>query len=148
MAPEQETAPAARETDIKRHIETRDTFGRHLGITILEAREGYAKASMPLDERHRNGVGLAHGGAMFALADIAFAAAANAALGNAMLNVSTAASYIKAGKDGPLTAEAKALSNGRRMAVYEVSVQDAHGTLLSQFQITGYRTDAPMLGNK
>ena len=139
-------ANAAKDIDIKTYIETRDTFGRHLGVTVIEAREGYARASMPLDERHKNGVGLAHGGAVFGLADIAFAAAANASLENAVLNVSTAASYIKAGKVGPLEAEAKVVSNGRRMVVYEVRVTDAQGTLLSRFQITGYRTDAPALG--
>lgn len=134
------------ELDIKTYIETRDTFGRHLGVTITEAREGYAKAVMPFDARHKNGVGLAHGGAMFGLADIAFAAAANASLENAVLNVSTAASYIKAGKVGPLEAEAKVISNGRRMVVYEVCVTDGQGTLLSRFQITGYRTDGSVFG--
>lgn len=149
MSPEQkQDTEVSSEINIKTHIENRDTFGRHLGITIVEAHEGYAKASMPLDERHKNGVGLAHGGAMFALADIAFAAAANASLGNAVLNVSTAASYIKAGTAGPLEAEAKAVSSGRRMVVYEVRVRDARGVLLSQFQITGYRTDTPMLDDR
>ena len=62
---------------VRRFIAERDMFARHLGIEITEAARGYARAVMPLDAHHRNGVGMAHGGAIFAVADLAFAVACN-----------------------------------------------------------------------
>ena len=46
-------------------------------MTIEEATREYARVSMPITENNKNGMGLAHGGAIFALADVAFGAAAN-----------------------------------------------------------------------
>ena len=64
--------------DIRGHFRRHDPFSGHLGIDILEVGEGYAVAEMPLDARHRNGMGNAHGGAVFALVDMVFAALSNA----------------------------------------------------------------------
>lgn len=130
---------------IKNHIEEHDTYGKHLGVTIQSAEAGHAVASMPVDDRHRNGVGLVHGGALFALADIAFAAASNACRDTAMLNVATSVSYMKSGKNGPLTAEARRIHEGKTLATYEVQVRDPENTLLAVCQITGYRTQMSLL---
>ena len=139
-----ENEPLATQGTPVSSVEKKDSFGRYLGIGILEARPGYARTRMPLDERHENGVGIAHGGAMFALADIAFAAAANAATNTAVLNIATSVSYLKAGTVGPLEGEAKAINIGHRVSVYEVRVTDGNGALLAVFQITGYHTERPL----
>ena len=55
----------------------RDRFARHSGIELLEVSEGFARAKMPLGPFHHNGIGTVHGGALFTLADLAFAAASN-----------------------------------------------------------------------
>ena len=51
-------------------------FARLLGIEIVEARPGYARVVMDSTGKE-NFLGVAHGGAIFSLADQAFAAAAN-----------------------------------------------------------------------
>jgi acyl-CoA thioesterase len=51
-------------------------FAHMLGMEIVEARPGYAKVVMDATGKE-NFLGVAHGGAIFALADQAFAAAAN-----------------------------------------------------------------------
>ena len=51
-------------------------FARLIGIEILEARPGWARVTMDATGKE-NFLGVAHGGAIFALADQAFAAAAN-----------------------------------------------------------------------
>ena len=56
--------------EVRRHFDAHDTFARHLGIDIVEIGQDRAVVSMPFDERHRNGMGHAHGGAIFALADL------------------------------------------------------------------------------
>jgi acyl-CoA thioesterase len=52
-------------------------FARLLGITVIEARDGYARLRMPCTGK-TNPHGVVHGGAIFSLADQAFYVAANA----------------------------------------------------------------------
>ncbi len=123
----------------KLSIEKHDRMARYLGIHVDEAREGYARVSAELTDDLRNGVGLAHGGLIFTLADIAFAAASNYHE-TATLNVQTSISYIKAGKYGPLTAEAHAVHEGRTLVTFNIEVRDSDKTLLATACITGCRT--------
>ena len=60
--------------DIKRFIK-KDKFCMFIGIELTEVSEGHAKAKMDIKEHHLNGVGIVQGGAIFTLADLAFAAA-------------------------------------------------------------------------
>lgn len=55
----------------------RDQASAELGIEVLEVRDGYARVTMRVGERHLNGHGIAHGGHVFLLADTAFACACN-----------------------------------------------------------------------
>lgn len=129
---------------IKSHIEDHDALAKHLQITVDVSEEGYGKACMPLTEQHVNGVGMAHGGAIFALADVAFAAAANACMGSAILNAQTSISYLKGGSKGPLVAEARVIRRGKRLTTYQVDVCDAEGGLIAVATVTGYLTEIPL----
>ena len=126
---------------LRSHIDEDDPFARHLGLKIESFRPGYAKVVCPFDERHKNGVGLAHGGALFAAADLAFAAASNACQGKAMLNVSSSITYLKAGKVGPITAIAEEERAGAHLGTYNIRITDGTGELIAVCRITGYRTE-------
>ena len=65
--------------EVRYHFNHHDPFARHMGIELLEVGSEHGVAIMPLDERHRNGMGHAHGGAIFALVDMTFATVSNAA---------------------------------------------------------------------
>lgn len=129
---------------IKSCIENGDAMAKHLEITIDISEDGYGKASMPLKPQHFNSAGVAHGGAIFALADVAFAAAANACLGPAMLNAQSSISYLRAATCGPFVAEAKALREGKSLSTYEVHVYDGEQRLIAICTITGFRTKVPL----
>ena len=122
---------------VLRHINTHDTFARHMGIEVLEVKPGYAKAVMPLDIPQKNGVGLAHGGAVFGLADVAFGGASNAR-GKVALGIVSSINYMSAGKTGPLTAEARELHRSRKLGHYEVLVSDGNGVLMAVCHATAY----------
>lgn len=125
---------------IKSHLEKHDELAKHLEITVDVSEDGYGEASMPMHQQHCNGVGVAHGGALYALADVAFAAAANACLGPAVLNAQTSISYLKAGTRGPFKAVAKAVRQGKSLCTFDVQVLDAEGAVLAIATITGFRT--------
>ena len=55
-----------------------DRFAVSSGIRLTEVKPGYAKAELTIAENHLNAGNVAQGGALFTLADLAMAAAANA----------------------------------------------------------------------
>lgn len=57
---------------------TEDKQSQYLGIEIVTAEVGYSVCKMTIDERHLNGHGTCHGGAIFTLADTTFAHICNA----------------------------------------------------------------------
>lgn len=128
--------------EIRRLVGERDTFARHMGMELVEAGRERAVVSMPFDERHRNAMGNAHGGAVFALADLAFAAASCAA-GYFCVNAQTSISYVAPGVAGPLRAEARPVHLGRRLVTYEVKVFDGNGVMTALATVTGYSKSAP-----
>ena len=54
-----------------------DCFAMNAGVELIEVKPGYAKARMLVTPDHLNAGGVCQGGALFTLADLAFAAAAN-----------------------------------------------------------------------
>jgi len=120
----------------------RDAFARLLGIRLVEAAPGYAKTAMDLTDDLKNGAGIAHGGAVFTLADLALAIAANTH-GKLSLAVASSIAFVKAGTGKTLYAEAREVSLGGRMATYAVTISNDAGETLAAVQGTLYRKDTP-----
>ena len=115
-----------------------DKFALHAGIELLEVKSGTAKVRMEVQPFHINGVGLVHGGALFTLADFAFAAAANSHEEVAVA-INASISYLKGVKGGTLFAEAEEISNSRKISVYSIKVTDEAGQLIAPFQGMAYK---------
>lgn len=116
----------------------KDRFARMLGIELLEAANGHARARMPLRDDHLNGLDIVHGGAIFSLADLVFAGACNSH-GYMAVALSASIHFIKAATTGTLHAEASELSRGGRVATYQVRITDDANTLIATFQGMAYR---------
>ena len=106
---------------------SRDRFATANGAVIEAVEEGYAKCSMILNETHRNAMGAVMGGAIFTLADFAFAVASNCFLGGA--------------KGSKLIAEAVKIKEGRKTCYYEVTVCDELGNQIAHMTSNGYCLD-------
>lgn len=115
-----------------------DQFARHCGIELLDGRPGWAKARMEVQPFHLNGAKTVHGGAIFTLADFAFAVAANTQ-GQLALAISANTSFVKAAYSGTLYAEAQELSINRKLGTYEVRITDQDQQLIAQFHGTAFR---------
>jgi len=114
-----------------------DRFAARNGVSLLEVRPGYAKARMLVEEHHCNGYRIAHGGAIFTLADFAFAVAANSH-GTVAVAVNVNISFVKAGELGVLLAEAREVSRGPKLSSYTVHVTNEAGELIAVFQGLAY----------
>jgi acyl-CoA thioesterase len=120
-----------------------DSFARHLGIELLTVEPGRATAKMPLTATHWNALGSVQGGAIFTLADYAFAAASNSH-GNVAVGINVSISYLKAAKNGTLWAEAQEVAKNFKLGTYQVSVRDDAGDLVAVFQGMVYRKKDPV----
>jgi len=123
--------------DIKRFFK-KDSFAASSGIELMEVSPGYAKARMKIEEKHLNALRTVQGGALFTLADLAFAAASNA-YGNVAVAINVNISFVKAATKGILTAEAKETSINPKISTYTVNVTDENGEIIAIFQGMGYR---------
>lgn len=108
-----------------------------LGAVIEEASYGYAKCSMEIQPRHCNALGIPMGGAVFTLADFAFAVAANQE-GRDVVTQASQVTFLKAARGKYLTAEAHQVKDGKRVCFYEVKVTDNLGTEVAFVTVNGY----------
>lgn len=116
----------------------KDMFAVSSGIELLEVSPGYAKASMKIEEKHLNALRAVQGGAIFTLADLAFAAASNA-YGSAAVGINANISFVKAATKGTLTAEARETSINPKISTYTVDITDDDGEVIAIFQGMAYR---------
>jgi acyl-CoA thioesterase len=121
----------------------RDRFAARNDIVLTRVEPGYAEAEMEIADHHLNGVNITHGGAVFTLADLAFAVASNSH-GTVAVGVSATITYLKATRRGRLTARAREVGRNPKLATYEVEVRDQANDLVALFQGTVYRKNTPL----
>jgi acyl-CoA thioesterase len=120
-----------------------DAFATGIGIELLEVKQGLARARLRVEARHLNAAGVVQGGAVFTLADYAFAAASNSR-GNLALAIDAHVTFLRAVRGGVLVAEAREEGGGRRLSTCHVRVTDEGGALVALFTGTAYRKDDPV----
>jgi acyl-CoA thioesterase len=121
-----------------RTLLAQDAFASGTGITLEHVEPGQARARLVIGPQHLNGVGIAQGGAIFTLADFAFAAAANST-GSVAVAIDVSISFLKAVTGGVLTAEAREEAASGRISTSVVRVTDQEGTLVAIFKGTAFR---------
>jgi acyl-CoA thioesterase len=115
-----------------------DYFREHLGVKVIDAKDGYAKVSMKIAKEHTNSVGMTHGGVVFALADFAFAEAVNFGEKQAVA-VQVSINFIKPSYEGDvLTAEAIRISEGKKFALCDVKI-NKENKLIASFSGLAYK---------
>lgn len=121
---------------------TADRFAAEAaGATVDAAEPNYARCSMPIRPVHLNANGIPMGGAIFTLADFAFAVAANGHSNRVTVTQQVSATFLSAARGKVLMAEARCLKAGRATCLYTVDVTDDLGTPVAHLTINGYTID-------
>ncbi len=116
-----------------------DPFASSLGIQMLTLRPGYSRMRLVPAPSMTNFHGIVHGGVIFALADAAFAAAANAH-GDPAVALAMSIQFFDAARAGhALVAEAHEERLGRRAGFYAMTVADETGRTIATCQGVVYR---------
>lgn len=108
------------------------------GVIIDSAMPGKAVCSLTLEERHMNENQVPMGGAIFTLADIACAVAANGYAEKKTVSQQASVTFLSPAKGERLIAEASCLREGRTTALYSVDVRDELGTYVAHATMNGY----------
>ena len=122
----------------------KEPFVQKFGIKLLEIDDGYSKVKMKLTPDMENIMGMAHGGAIFALIDEAFETAANSH-GTIAVALNMNITYVSSPPSGTvLTAEAREFSRTQKTAGYDIKVIDEQGNLIASCQALVYRKGNPL----
>ena len=117
----------------------KDTLVEGLGITYIASAPGTFAATMPVDRRTFQPMGLLHGGATAALAETL------GSMGSAMLvdrkkfavvGVELNANHLKGVRSGMVTATGTLLHKGRTTHVWDIRVNNEAGELVAVCRLT------------
>ena len=116
-----------------------DLFATRAGVELLEVKEGYSKAKMAITAEHLNAGHRTQGGAIFTLADLALAAAANSH-GTLAFSLSSNITFLRSSGPGDtLFAEARERYIGRTTGYYQIDVTNQNGDLIATFESSVFR---------
>src|ERR1700692_3851656 len=109
-------------------------IGRLLGFVLKVIEPGRAVFEMEADERHHNPMGTLHGGIYCDLADAAmgYAYAATLGEGETFMTVELKINFLRAMRQGKLTAEARVVKGGGTLGYVECDVKDDAGKLVAK----------------
>jgi len=121
-----------------------EPFAQKFGIKLLDLDEGYSKVEMKFTPDLENFLGLAHGGAIFALIDEAFETASNSH-GTVAVALNMNITYIFSPSPGSkLIAEAREFNRTQRTAVYDIKLFDDQNNLVASCEALVYRKGTPL----
>lgn len=115
-----------------------DRFAAQAGVEIREAEPGRSLCVMPLRPCHMNANNTPMGGAIFTLADFAYAVASNGFTDKIIVSQQVAITFLAPARGTELLAEAKCLKAGRTTCLYEVDVRDELGTYVAHATVNGF----------
>ena len=112
-------------------ISTGDAFAKLVGTELIEVRPGFARATLKITDYIVNVHQLAHGAAIFTLADLVCEAAGNS-LGEPAVALQTSIHYLASGRSGDLlTATAKFIDRSDSFGIIKFEVTNPEKRLLS-----------------
>lgn len=133
-------------TEKARQLFANDQYATQLsGIRIEHADAEKAVCSLAIADHHKNAAGVVMGGALFTLADLAFAVAANTGIlakgGDEKLwmSLNSSISFVRATSMGTLTATAHPLKMGRSTCLFDIDIRDDGNRLVASIQTTGIK---------
>ena len=117
---------------------SQDRFATENGMSIDELDGEHAVTSLTISSRHKNAFGGVMGGAIFTLADFAFAALTNNRE-RVVVAQQVSINYLSPAKGRRLVATARYKKDGRSSCVVNVDVTDETGRDVAQFVGTGFK---------
>lgn len=116
-----------------------DAFSKWLGIEIIDVKKGFCKCSLKIREEMTNGLGIAHGGITYSLADSTLAFASNSE-GRKAVSIETSVSHLESLTAGDIiTATSESVGGNHKIGIYIIKITDQHMKTVASFKGTVYK---------
>lgn len=120
----------------------KEPFAKYLGAAIKVIQPGHSRVRLKIQDHMTNFHGMTHGGVIFSISDMAFAAACNSH-GQVAVALNVSICFLKPSFPGDiLIAAAKEIQNSRKTSLYTIDVfNEATRELIARSQNQAYRKD-------
>ncbi len=118
---------------------SKNTLMDTLNIEYVDAGEDYLVATMPVNSRVHQPMGLLHGGATVALAESVGSAASLMFINpekQEVRGIEIAANHLRSKREGIVRATAKIIHQGRSIHLWEIKIVDENNKLISLCKLT------------
>jgi 1,4-dihydroxy-2-naphthoyl-CoA hydrolase len=118
---------------------SKNTLMETLEIEYIDAGEDFLKATMPVNPRVHQPMGLLHGGASVALAESVGSAASIMFVNpekQEVRGIEISANHVRSKREGLVTATAKILHKGASIHLWEIRIVDEADRLISLCKLT------------
>lgn len=116
-------------------------FNSHNHIVVTEVGEGTSVVEVEMTQDAMNPLGMAHGGLIFSMCDVATGVAARTG-GRITVTLDSSIHFLRAAKDTPkLVAHGRVVKEGRTTGLAVAEVFNAEGVLLATADVTVYYVD-------
>ena len=115
------------------------TLAEHLGIRFTGVEDDVLRASMPVDHRTKQPMGLLHGGASAVLAETLGSVAATLCVNQQRqycVGIAINANHLRAVRDGFVHGAARPVHVGRTTQVWQIDIKDDAGHAVAVSQLT------------
>lgn len=116
-----------------------NTMVQHLGIVFTALGDDYIEATMPVDHRTHQPMGLLHGGASVSLAETLGSVAATCCVDMARqycVGLDINANHIKSVREGVVTGRTTPIHIGKKTQVWEIRITNESNELVCISRIT------------
>ena len=123
---------------------SKNTLLEVLDIQVTELGDDYLKATMPVDKRTHQPMGLLHGGATAALIESMGSIGSSLIVDirkHGIVGIEINANHIRGVKEGIVTGTAKVVHAGRKTHVWQVDVHNEENKLVCTGRLTVMITD-------
>ncbi len=122
--------------DIQQH--SSNTLVEHLDIRFTAIGDDFLRASMPVDQRTHQPMGILHGGASVVLAETLGSVAANMAAepGHVCVGLDINANHLSPIRTGLVYGEARPIHVGRSTQVWNIDIKDENGKAICVSRLT------------
>ena len=118
---------------------SQNTMLSTIGIEFTEMGDDYIKATMPVDHRTHQPMGILHGGASAALAETLGSFASHLVVDSTKFNcvgLEINANHIRPKTEGVVTGIAKPIHLGSKTHIWEIKIEDERGKLICISRLT------------
>jgi 1,4-dihydroxy-2-naphthoyl-CoA hydrolase len=117
---------------------SKNTMVEHIGIRVVEVGDDYLKATMPVDKRTHQPMGILHGGASVVLAETLGSIAANLAVKDPYycVGMEINANHVKSAFSDDVTGTVRPVHIGKSTHVWDITICDKENELICVSRIT------------